>query len=199
VEVPATPALKKLAVGETLDASERPAIALFLALTAARNPQLMNSVMDEHLEKFPEGNREEQDELARIWCDAIGRSYNSDSLREFVKPGALGGMWNWAIELQYRLLHWEWHVLHTSRQKPFVTSDWPVFAQWDPYQDVRLVSFPVSSEYALIIVGRGQFNEAYNTADYVYAMNRQTINKAVQFVVSCKNAFPADEHLIKRC
>ena len=46
IEDPAAPALKKLAVGGDLDGEERAAVAGFIALTAARNPQAIKDAMD---------------------------------------------------------------------------------------------------------------------------------------------------------
>src|SRR5713226_2238310 len=49
VEDPAAPALKKLATGEALDPGDRAAVALFVALTAARSPEMMNGVFTEYV------------------------------------------------------------------------------------------------------------------------------------------------------
>ena len=68
VEDPAAPALKKLATGGSLDANERSAVALFVALTAARSPQLMNTVMTEHLGNLAADDRAELDGLVKLWC-----------------------------------------------------------------------------------------------------------------------------------
>ena len=67
VENPAAPAMKKLATGEVLDSSERSAVALFIALTAARSPQMMNTAMQGHLDRLPEADREE---LEGLGCSA---------------------------------------------------------------------------------------------------------------------------------
>src|SRR5262245_26853559 len=48
VEDPAAPALRKLAIGEMIDLGERAAVAHFVALTAARSPEMMNGVITEH-------------------------------------------------------------------------------------------------------------------------------------------------------
>jgi hypothetical protein len=46
---PTAPALRKLATGGTFDPGERAAVALFVALTAARSPEKMNGVITEYL------------------------------------------------------------------------------------------------------------------------------------------------------
>jgi hypothetical protein len=86
-------------------------------------------------------------------------------------------------------------LIQTTRERPFITSDRPVFAQWDREDDVRMVSFPVSSEFALIIINGGKFNEARDPTNEAVVMNRQTLDRARKFVVTCKEAFPGDELL----
>lgn len=198
VEDPAAPALKKLATGGTLEANERAAVALFVALTAARSPELMNNVMTQHLGNLAAGDRAELDALVKLWCDWTGKPYSPKSHSEFLKPSSFGALWTWSQNLQHRLLQWEWHLVHTTRDRPFVTSDRPVFAQWDRDQDVRLVSFPVSSEVALVVIAGGHFNEARDRTNEVYAMNRGTMDRASEFVVACKENFPADDYLTRR-
>lgn len=197
VEDPAAPALKKLATGDVLDASERSAVALFIAITAARSPELMNSVMTQHLGGLAETDRTELDDLVKRWCHWTGKPYGSKSHSEFLKPSSFGGIWIWSQTLQRRLLQWDWHLVNTTRERPFVTSDRPVWAQWDRDQDVRLVSFPVSSEIALIIITGGRFNEARDRTNEVFAMNRQSMDRASEFVVACKETFPADDFLVR--
>jgi hypothetical protein len=148
----AAPAFRKLATGECIDEEGRAGVALFIGITAARSPEMMRSVMD-GLFKSMEGNvREELNELTRVWCEHIGRPFGEMVVFDFLKPSQFGGIWLWAQSFQDRLLKWKWHLFRTTRDQPFVTSDMPVFAQWDPKQDFRLVSFPVSSEYALMAI-----------------------------------------------
>ena len=63
---------------------------------------------------------------------------------------------------------------------------------------VRLVSFPVSSELALVVTCGGQFNDARDRTNVAVAMNRQTLDRASKFVVACKEIFPGDEFLPRR-
>jgi len=198
VEDPAAPALKKLATGGSIDASERSAVALFVALTAARSPELMKCVMAEHLGSLAPADRAELDDLVELWCGWTGKPCDSKSQSEFLKPSSFGAIWMWTQSFQGRLMEWEWHLVQTTRARPFVTSDRPAFAQWDRDQGVRLVSFPVSSEFALIVISGGRFNVARDLTKEVPAMNRQTMDRASEFVVACKEAFPGDEFLALR-
>jgi hypothetical protein len=198
IEDPAAPALQKLAKGGTLDASERAAVALFIALTAARSPDQMNGVITEHLGGLAPLDRSELDELVKLWCGWTGKPYDSKSHNEFLKPSSFGAIWVWSQSLQRRLLEFEWHMIQTTRDRPFVTSDRPVFAQWDREQDMRLVSFPVSSEFALILIAGGQLNERRDYANEVSAMNRQTLDRASEFAVTCREAFPGAETLARK-
>jgi hypothetical protein len=198
VEDPAAPALRKLATGGTLEPGERAAVALFIALTAARSPELMNGVVTEHLGGLAPAARAELDELVKLWCGWTGKAYDSRSHGEFLKPSSFGAIWVWSQSLQCRLLEWQWHLVQTTRDRPFVTSDRPVFAQWDRQQDVRLLSFPVSSEFALIVIAGGQLNEGRDRANEVTALNRQTLDRATEFVVACRETFPGAEFLVGR-
>lgn len=195
VEDPAAPALKKLATGGSLDDGERAAVAMFIALTAARSPELMNTVVEAHLSGLADGDRAELDALVRLWCEWTRKPYGPKAHSEFLKPSSFGAIWIWSQSLRRRLLQWEWHLVHTTRDKPFITSDRAVLAQWDHAQNVRLVTFPVSSEVALIIITGGQFNEARDRSIEARAMNRGTMDGATDFVVACKQDFPCDDFL----
>ncbi len=196
VEDPAAPALKKLATGESLDDGERSAVALFVALTAARSPEMMNEVVTAHIEKLTSADRDNLNRLVNLWCELAGRPYNPSSHDEFLKPSTFGALLFWSVNLQNQLLEWEWCVVRTTRDQPFVTSDRPVYMCRE--QDVRLVSFPVSSEIALVIIAGGQFNEARDRSKEAWAINRQTMDRANEFVVTCKKAFPANDFVTAR-
>src|SRR5437879_7714096 len=121
---------------------------------------MMNGVVTEHLGGLAPAARAELDELVKLWWGWTRKPYDTKSHSEFLKPSSFGAIWVWSQSLQRRLLEWEWHMIQTTRDRPFVTSDRPVFAQWDREQYVRLVSFPVSSEFALVVISGGTFNEA---------------------------------------
>ena len=131
VEDPAAPELKKLAKEKVLDdPNKRPAVALFIALTAARSPQFMNNVKVKYRDNLSRADHIELEDMVKQWCDWTKQPYNSNSESEFMKPSSFGAIWTWSKNLQNRLLKWEWHLIRTTRDHPFVTSDWPVFAQW---------------------------------------------------------------------
>lgn len=195
VEDPAAPALRKLATGELLDLNERAAVALFIALTFARSPDLMNGISTTHIGGLSTAERAELDELVKLWCGWTSKAYDSKSHSEFLKPSSFGAIWVWSQSLQRRLIEWEWHMIQTSRDRPFVTSDCPVFAHWDREQDTRLVSFPVSSEFALVVINGGQLNERRDRANKAATINRHTLDRATEFVVGCKEVFPGVEFL----
>ncbi|MBW7929103.1 MAG: DUF4238 domain-containing protein [Fimbriimonadaceae bacterium] len=195
VEDPAAPALKKMAMSDALNDGERAAVALFIALTAARSPKLLARVVAEHVSGLSDGERTELEGLVKLWSGWVGRPYGPNLHAEFLKPSSFGAIWIWAKSLQRRLLTWDWHLVRTSRDAPFVTSDCPVFAQWDQDQDVRLVSFPVSSELALIVIGGGQVNDARDRSREAWVVNRQSTCRATDFVVSCRQDFPGFNEL----
>jgi hypothetical protein len=76
----------------------------------------------------------------------------------------------------------------------FHYNDVPVFAEWDRNQGARLVSFPIASELALIVVSGGQLNRC-RTQDDVVVINGQTMAHARDFVIGCKTTFPGDQYL----
>jgi transcriptional regulator with XRE-family HTH domain len=198
VEDPAIPPLRRLAMGGDLADADRSAIALFMALTLARLPEMMSGAMTEYLVQIPSPDRSELEELTKWWCKRAGKPYDSKSVAEFLKPGCLSAVWAWSKSLQRRLAHWEWHVLRTSRDRPFVTSDWPVFAQHDLNEGMGVVSFPVSSETALLLIFGGQLNASRDQAGEVRDVNLRTMCRASRFVAACKVTFPGDDALLKR-
>jgi hypothetical protein len=119
VEDPAAPALKELATGGAPDTGERAAVALFIALTAARSPEMMNGVVTDHLDALAPAARAQLDDLVKVWCGWTGKQYDSRSHSEFLKPSSFGAIWIWSQNLQSRLREWEWHLVPTSRERPF--------------------------------------------------------------------------------
>lgn len=195
VEDPAAPAMKKLATGGSLNAVERAAVALFIALTAARSPGLWRVVQREHMDELAQAERSALDTSVQAWCKLAARPYDDDAHVEFLKPSRFSAIWNWSQSLQHRLIGWQWHLVHTSRDLPFVTSDRPVVLHWDQTQQVRLATFPISSEVALVIFSAGLLNAARDRSAETRAINRATMDRATEFVVACQPSFPCDERL----
>jgi hypothetical protein len=191
VEDPAAPAMKKLAVGNELSDIERAAVASFIALTAARSPTVLKSTMAKYLATQSEKDLAMIEQAVQIWCDCTKLPRASMSHEEFLKPGSFGAIWLWSQNFRSRLLAWNWHIVTTTEDKPFITSDRPVFAEWDENDDVRLVSIPVSSRIALIIINGGDLNEARDRSLESSTMNRQTLMNADEFIVACRKDFPA--------
>jgi hypothetical protein len=92
----------------------------------------------------------------------------------------------WSKSFEQRLLRGEWHLIKTTRDQPFVTSDHPVFGEHVPERQLSLVSFPISAERAIIVTSGGQFNVGLSSEEQVAALNHQTIARAVEFIVVCK-------------
>jgi hypothetical protein len=198
VEDPAVPAIKSLATGAALGDDGRSAVAMFIALTAARSPEMMKGIVSEHRDKLSTRDQAELDALVRIWCAITGKPCDSKAHDEFLKPSTFGAIWFWSLSLRDRLVNWNWHVVQTTRTKPFVTSDRPVYTEWESDQNLGLVSFPVSTEFALIVTSGGCFNEARDRTREAFVINRQTMERACEFVVACEEGFPGDDHLLTR-
>lgn len=197
VEDPAGPAIKKLGRGEDLTDRERSAAATFIGLTAARNPDLMETVSGAQESARTAEEDEQLLYLAAIWSRAMGLDESSASVKDFLKPGTFAGLWDWILSFRRRVLGWPWRVLTTTRDRPYITTDWPVFAQKDRQCDVGFVSFPVSSEVALIIHSPNASFDSLPPGDAVASMNRGTMERATRFVVACKREFPGHEFLEK--
>lgn len=155
----------------------------------------MKGVLATHLEARAEDDRAELDTLVKNWCEHMGNPHDSKSHAEFFKPSSFGAIGVWSKSIQRRLLQWQWHFAHATRDQPFVTSDRAVLMQWDRTHNVRLVTFPVSSEVALVINNGGRFCGDRDPLMNVRAMNRGTMDHATEFVVSCRQRFPCDEYL----
>ena len=77
------------------------------------------------------------------------------------------------------------------------SSDWPVFAQRDNDGDkeIRFVSFPISSEVAVLINDGGSIRRDVDPIDGVRAINYQTLERAQEFVICHQESFPGDDLL----
>lgn len=195
VESPAAPALKKAALGFPLSDAERAALALFLAITAARTPNMMATCLDKCLVDLTDEERDHVEKDVQYWTRSINRSPDISSCREFLKPALFAGILYWAASLRYRLLRWKWSFITTTRDLPFITSDWPVFAAISGSGRSLVVSFPISSEIALLVYEGGTLLEGRLALEDVRTMNRQTFAKASEFVVCHQESFPGDEVL----
>lgn len=188
-------AMKKAARGpQSLNADEREAVALFIGFAAARTPGIMHPTQDDSLANLPAKRSEELNEMAREWCESISKPYTEDSVKEFLKPSLLKALFVSAISMRDRLLSFRWKFLRTTADQPFVTSDWPVFADLDPATDLRLVCFPISSECALIATN-GELKSQLKGTAKVEAINRQTLSRATEFVICRQSSFPGDADL----
>ncbi len=197
VEDPAAPALKKLALRGDLLAGEQQAVALFIALTALRSPKRIEDLLKHYRESLVEGARATLEAEAVRWCESMGRQADDDGLKEFYKPRVLQDAIRAAWRIQRELMNWQWHVVYTPREQPFVSSDMPVLAQWLEETKTGLVTFPVSSEVALVLFTGGRLRTERDSQHDPRAMNLGTIRYATEFVVSCTRGVPSDDDLSK--
>lgn len=196
VDGPADRAMKLAATEpEKLTHDQRSAIALFIGFAAARTPAMMDSTSEGYFEKLPKGEIDDLEQVVRMWCAITNQSYSENSTRDFIKPSLLRGIIIWAISIRDRLLKWQWTFIRASRQNPFITSDWPVFAEHDQEDDIRFVSFPISSEVALVINSSGEIRSDIEPYDSIRVFNRQTLDRAQHFVICHQDSFSGDEEL----
>ncbi|TWU12270.1 hypothetical protein CA54_10930 [Symmachiella macrocystis] len=196
VDGPADRAMKVAAEQpDNLTDEQRATIALFIGFAAARSPSMMNSTRDRYFEKAPTEKINDLEQVVRMWCGATNQSYSDTSMRDFMKPSQLRSMIIWAASIQERLLAWKWTFIRASRENPFITSDWPVFAEHHAEEDIHIMSFPISSEVAVIINSSGEIRTDISQDDGVRAMNLQTLERAQHFVICHQDSFPGDESL----
>ncbi len=193
IETPIAPIIKKAAtIPEKLNYIEREKIALFIGITAARIPSMVNKTLDEYFDKLPVDDIAELEGLVKLWCSITGLNYTTKSKNEFMKPSVFGAILIWAASLRDRLIKWNWTFNRTTRNQPFITSDSPVFAQ--KQGNIRLVTFPISSEIAVVICNT-RFPNNRDTENDVIAMNRGTMEGAKEFIICHMNSFPCDTFL----
>ena len=193
IETPIAPIMKKAAtIPEKLTDIEREKIAMFMGITAARIPSMVNETLDEYFDNLPVDDIAELEDWVQIWCSTTGQEYTPQSKNEFMKPSVFGAILIWTASLRNRLIKWNWTFNRTTRNQPFITSDSPVFAQ--KQGDIRVVTFPISSEIAVVICNRRVRNNRHTEND-VIAMNRGTMEGAKEFVICHKNSFPCDAFL----
>ena len=193
IETPIAPIMKKAAtIPEKLTDIEREKIAMFIGITAARIPSVVNKILDERFDELPVDDLAELEDLVKVWCGITGHNYTTKSKNEFMKPSVFGAILIWAASLRDRLIKWNWTFNRTTRNQPFITSDSPVSAQ--KKGNIRLVTFPISSEIAVVICNTRVRNNR-DTENDVIAMNRGTMEGAKEFIICHMNSFPCDTFL----
>ena len=198
----AAPAMKKAAQEpDDLTPEQREAIAMFIGLAMARTPEMVKTTLDDHIAGVDVNESRILEEDTKAWCEAVDQPYTGRSRAEFLKPSILGAVDLWSGSIRGRMLAWHWTFLRTTREHPFITSDWPVFAQRDERRGVHLVSFPVSSEIALLVLSSAELSRfplgCTRDIDFEEArvINQQTLDRAQEFVICHQDSFPGDDLL----
>ncbi len=180
VEAPASPALRKAAeTPEVLTVHEREAIAVFMAVTFARTPAILGA-------DGPGGRGQRAAEEDHDTNDAPLQPAVLDRLAAFEAIPM------WAASFRDRVVEWDWHFIRTTREAPFVTSDCPVYAERDQTGAMCFVQFPIATEVALVAHNTGVLRTDRDPRRDTEAINRGTLQRAREFVVSCSPSFPGD-------
>ena len=193
VDTPAAPAMKKAAINPTcLTDHERRMVALFVGFAAARNKGLLEQVeMD--MPAPPVGH----DELLRLWCESTYVPVSLEAQLQMMKPSLLAAVAYSALKWQQRKRilgkQWRWYFIETTRNAPFITSDWPAAGEFD--SGYSLLSFPISSQVALLASDHPEFAISHRGIENVRALNARTLWRATRFVVCHKDSFPGDDQL----
>jgi Protein of unknown function (DUF4238) len=191
VDTPAAPALRKAATGhEHLTEKDRELIALFIGFAGARCRELMNTCETAYFKEMPDEKHADLAEVAALWSDAVKKPLTE---RDVVRGGFLDAIHSCALLLRDQILTLTWQFIRTPRQLPFVVSDWPVWRQ--KFGTFSIVSFPISSEIALVMSDCPDFGVPDDPIKNVIEMNKQTIDRARSFIVCHQDSFPGDENL----
>ncbi|MCH8879251.1 MAG: DUF4238 domain-containing protein [Planctomycetes bacterium] len=165
----------------------------FILFLAGRNPGLQKSVISEYVQRRQDDHELETE--VNEWCDSIESDRGQVNSQDFFKPSLLGAIPTF-VHNQFKYLSGaKWHFISTTPDKPFVVSDKPVNAELG--DDVRLITCPLSSLLAVIIIAGGDYNDSYSHDEEVSMLNMRTIEKAERWIACCQQSFPGDNFLDK--
>lgn len=187
------PVLRKIAAfkgQENMTKNEAAHLAHFIAFAAARAPFLMDFVEAQHLAKQPT-----DDSLVRAWCAHVGLVYDENAEKKLLKKSLFKAIDKIAHAWRERVMTGQFWFIRAPREAPFITSDWPVLG--DKLGEHWGITFPVSSEIALVagtFPGLRVDNPGY---DDVRKLNLRTMSRAKRFIVCHQKSFPGDEMLEK--
>jgi len=189
VDTPCAEPMKKAAANpENLTEEERVLIALFVGFAAARTRNLIEAVEQKRLESDPT-----DEELLKLWCDAIKKPLTSDTDRQLLRSTLFRAVVVCAVTWQQRILPWKWHFMRASRENPFITTDWPAAGTFD--NGHYLLTFPISSEVALLTSSHPEVGIPNRGIQDIRGINARTLWRSTRFVVCHKDSFPGDEAL----
>ena len=192
VDTPCADAIKKAGVDPwSLSRDERVLVARFVAFAAARTRNLLEVTECNRLRDNP------TDEwLLREWCKMTGKEFTSNADGELLRSSLFRAATTCAVRWMERILPWKWHFLRTTRDAPFILSDWPAAGTFDIGH--HLLTFPISTEIALVTSSHPGVGLPHGgTVDDVRAINLRTMHHATKFLVCNKKSFPGDDFLPK--
>jgi hypothetical protein len=193
IETPLAPIMRKAATTpDALTNKDREYIAMFIGVTTARTPSAMKDTLNKFFSGPPINDMDELEKNTRLWCNVTDKNYTEKSKEDFLKPSIFGAILYWAATFSYRSVKWNWTFVRTTRDCPFITSDSPALLQ--KMNNIRFVTFPISSEIAVVISNAELRNDRNGIKDVV-AMNRGTLENAKEFVICHKKSFPCDDFL----
>ena len=163
---------------------------MFIGFAMARTPGLLDTTKEQYFDRLSKEESGGLSVLAKVWSDEIKRPVSS---RDVVIGGLLDAMIHSAMNLRDRILPWNWHFIRTPRHLPFVVSDWPAWGQ--RYGGFYMLSFPISSEVALITSDCPDVGLPDDAVRNVAEVNKQTMSRASTFVVCHQESFPGDDSL----
>ena len=193
IDTPCADAMKKTAVDpSSIDDEERQLVARFIGFAAARTRNLLEKTESYHLESDPT-----EEWLLREWCKLTQKEFKKkDSDRELLRDSLFRAAISCGVKWTERILAGKWHFLRTTRNAPFVVSDWPAAGILEAGH--WLLTFPISSEVALLASSHPDVGfPSGGTAEDVRSVNLRTIYRGTRFIVCHKDSFPGDDCLSK--
>jgi hypothetical protein len=150
----------------------------------------MHNCEENYFENLPEEDIADLDSIAKRWEELVRKPVSG---RDVVKGGFFDALINRGLAWRDRILGFKWHFMHTARHEPFIISDWPVWGH--QYEEWYMVSFPVSSELAMVASDHPHFGIPDNGIRNVIEMNKQTLHRAGRFIACHQESFPGDDLL----
>lgn len=194
VDEPSASVLKKVVSDRhQLTSEDRENLLRFILFLAGRNPELQNSVISEYVQRQQDDHKLNKE--INEWCGSIEPSRGQVTSRDFFKPSILAAIPEFVHNQFKYLIDAKWHFISTTPDRPFVVSDKPANADLD--DDTRLITCPLSSLMAVIVLTGGDYNDTHSHNEDVSMLNMRTIAKAERWIACCQQSFPGDDFLDK--
>jgi len=181
----------------SLDIKEQIHVARCISYLVSRNPQTMEvlrrGLSAPNTDVWQYLNAEERD-----LANALQQDPNHRQAKLRFNKFVLDGLGKRADARVAELFGMTWKFIKTTPDAPFITSDFPAYAETSNNQTVY--SCPISSLVSVVIASAPRLKYVPPVASYedVRQINRQTFSRAREFIICCRDDFPGFEDLQRR-